>query len=152
MFLEASVQAVVPIVREFHANGRRPNLIKYSDSWVRGKTVEYGSGAINKVLGLPDLASCDYKANIFLHANEIEPEVTRVIAIHGSGWLRSKGAPGKRLHLKEGRFHEIAWGVYKFVCSRLMPTGHQPDMTWPRVVVVYTILIGGLVDIGDLIL
>lgn len=88
--------------------------------------MDYGSRAINKVLGLSNLASCAYKVNIFRQAHEIEVEFTEVIATPGLVWSRSKG---KALHLKEGRLTETTQGVHKFMCSQLMPTGHQSDVT-----------------------
>lgn len=129
IFLETPIEAIVPIVKEFYANGHDPDYIKFGASWVRGKRVHYRLEDINRLLGLGHVISCAYAVNINLSAFEFVSKVTSVIAIPELERIPSRDDLTKPLHLKERRLTETARALYKFVCSRLIPTGHQSDAT-----------------------
>lgn len=104
--------------------------------------MSYNSPNIDRLLGLTAPLSCDYAENIKCPASKFVYETMSVIAIPESEWSSSRDDPTKPLHLKEGRLKDTMRGLYKFVCSRLMPIGHQSDVIWPRAVLICTILTG----------
>ena len=108
--------AVVPIVREFYANGKERDDFRV---FVRGKWVKFDRTTINHYYGLADIEDDQYQA--LLESDETNwDDIKNALCKEPAAWKRYsngglKSFPGQAMK-------KIAKIWHYFMCAKLQPT------------------------------
>ena len=134
--------AVVPIVREFYANGKEKDDFRV---FVRGKWVKFDHTMINHYYGLADLEDDQYQD--LLESEEAKwDEIKNALCKEPVAWKKYtygglKCFPGQAMK-------KIAKIWYYFVCAKLQPTTNVSAVMKSRAALVYAIIEGMKIDVG----
>ncbi|GMN66871.1 hypothetical protein TIFTF001_035931 [Ficus carica] len=143
-FCQHPSAAIVPLVREFYANFDvgNPNSV-----YVRGKRVDISGTTINDVYRLNDVEDEYLEFSKRVHGNQLS-EIIKEICVPGTEWIKS--AHGSlslsRCNLKPG---PMIWN--HFLKSRLMPSTHDITVNKDRVILLFAIVVGRKINVGDVI-
>ena len=133
---------VVPIVREFYANGKERDGFRV---FVRGKWVAFDRTTINGYYGLADIEDDQYQA--LLESDETNwDDIKNALCKEPVAWKRYtngglKSFPGQAMK-------KIAKIWHYFVCAKLQPTTNVSTVMKSRAALVYAILEGMKIDVG----
>ena len=130
------------IVREFYANVEEH---RHGKTLVRMKTIVFSSSEINRYYGLPDIPNSDY---ISYHSQVNYEHVSNTLCVPGSSWKMSGGVP-KTLAGTSLTVEARAWQY--FVCQKLMPATHFSDVDAKKAVLIYAILMGMSINVGQVL-
>ena len=134
--------AVVPIVREFYANGKERDDLRV---FVRGKWVKFDRTTINNYYGLSNLHDDQYQE--LLESTEAKwEEMKNALCKENVPWKRYqngglKSFPGQAMK-------KLAKIWHYFVCAKLQPTTNVSAVMKHRAALVYAIIEGMKIDIG----
>ena len=134
--------AVVPIVREFYANGKEKDEFRV---FVRGKWVKFDRTTINNYYGLSNLQDDQYED--LLESEEAKwEEIKNALCKEPVAWKRYqngglKSFPGQAMK-------KIAKIWHYFVCAKLQPTTNVSAVMKSRAALVYAIIEGMKIDVG----
>ena len=134
--------AIVPIIREFYANGKERDEFQV---FVRGKWVKFDCTTINHYYGLADIEDDQYQ--VLLESDETNwDDIKNALCKEPVMWKRYtngglKSFPGQAMK-------EIAKIWHYFVCTKLQPTTNVSAVMKSRVTLVYAILEGMKIDVG----
>lgn len=135
------------IVREFYANAQET---MNGFSFVRGIQVDYKPRAIRRVFNLPDPPAG--RTN-WVEAKRMETDLDVVITdlcIPGTQWTCTPGTnQPKTFSASTLNRYAKAWNL--FVCTKLMPSSHQHEVTVEREIILWGIIVGKDMDVGHLI-
>ena len=137
--------AVVPIVREFYANGKERD-----EFWVfvRKKWIKFDHTTINHYYGLANIEDDQYQA--LLESDETNwDDIKNALCKEPVAWKRYtngglKSFPGQAMK-------KIAKIWHYFVCAKLQPTTNVSAVMKSRAAFVYAILEGMKIDV-DLVI
>ena len=133
---------VIPIVKEFYANGKEMDEFLV---FVRGKWVKFDRTTINHYYGLDDLQDDQYQD--LLKSEEAKwEEIKNALCKEPVAWKRYtngglKSFPGQAMK-------KIAKIWHYFVCAKLQPTTNVSAVMKSRAALVYAILEGMKIDVG----
>ena len=114
--------AVVPIVREFYANGKERDDFRV---FVRGKWVKFDRTTINHYYGLADIENDQYQA--LLESEEAKwDEMKNALCKEPVAWKRYTN--GGLKSFPRQAMKKIAKIWHYFVCAKLQPTTNVSDM------------------------
>ncbi|XP_014506339.1 uncharacterized protein LOC106766095 [Vigna radiata var. radiata] len=146
--------ASIAIVKEFYANARHfsdeeePFLI-----YVRGRRVPFDALTINSFLGTDwpqDLASCEYTAARSDEFKDVDiEEVERVLCVLGGHFHRNHN--GKPLHIKHSLLTPVNQYWVALIHANISPCSHVFDLITTRAILLYFILQGRQISLGQLI-
>ncbi|GMN32299.1 hypothetical protein TIFTF001_044672 [Ficus carica] len=143
-FCQHPSAAIVPLVREVYANFDvgNPNSV-----YVRGKRVDISGAAINNVYSLNDVEDEYIEFSKRVHENQLS-EIVKEICVPGTEWIKSaRGSRSlSRCNLKPG---PLIWN--HFLKSRLMPSTHDNTVNKDRVILLFAIVMGRKINVGDVI-
>ena len=134
--------AVVPIVREFYANGKERDGFRV---FVRGKWVAFDRTTFNGYYGLIDIEDDQYQA--LLESDKTNwDDIKNALCKEPVAWKRYtngglKSFPGQAMK-------KIAKIWHYFVCAKLQPTTNVSAVMKSRAALVNTILEGMKIDVG----
>ena len=115
------------LVREFYANAIASGDVVNNSAtvFVRGVMVPFNGLVINRYFGIPENVACEYRQI----KNEIGYAVMDMKGLIEQ-WVLSEHQWRRRNSpmLKEGEVSERARGIHKWICRRLMPTGHHSEI------------------------
>jgi len=131
-------------VKEFYANAKittsaAPTFLSY----VRGKRVPFDADTINEFLGtqLADDVECQFSV---LDDEGVAPgELIQALCLAGEGFHRGT--------IQRGSRHPLAHFWSAFVHANISPCSHVFDLTEGRATILYTILTGRVMDVGQFI-
>ncbi|QCD84055.1 hypothetical protein DEO72_LG2g4405 [Vigna unguiculata] len=134
----------VTLVKEFYANAKvttsaAPTFLSY----VRGKRVPFDADTINEFLGtqLADDVECQFS---LLEDEGVAPgELLQALCLAGEGFHRGT--------IQRGSLHPLARFWSAFVHANISPCSHVSDLTEGRATILYTILTGRVMDVGQFI-
>ncbi|QCE14502.1 hypothetical protein DEO72_LG11g1503 [Vigna unguiculata] len=134
----------VTLVKEFYANAKvttsaAPTFLSY----VRGKRVPFDADMINEFLGtqLVDDVECQFSV---LDDEGVAPgELIQALCLVGGGFHRDT--------IQRGSLHPLARFWSAFVHANISPCSHVSDLTEGRTTILYTILTGRVMDVGQFI-
>ena len=126
--------AVVPIVREFYANGKERDDLRV---FVRGKWVKFDRTTINHYYGLVDIEDDHYQD--LLESEEAKwEEIKNALCKDNVAWKSFLGQAMKK----------IAKIWHYFVCAKLQPTTNVSAVMKSRAALVYAIIERMKIDVG----
>ena len=137
--------ACVPLVREFYSNLVTKDC---SSVMVRGSLVSFSAETINDVYGLPPSIDSEYPALVAAPKAEIFDEVLRLIAIPTAAW--SVSSTGRRT-LAYASVNPEASVWLAFIKWSLQPVTHDTTVNQDRALLLYCILAGKSINVGQLI-
>ncbi|KAK8943192.1 hypothetical protein KSP39_PZI008839 [Platanthera zijinensis] len=140
-FCHPRTEAILSWVYEFYANARDSNGEKV---FVRGKSVEFSAKVINDLFDLDDTTQDGY-ANI-LSSVSIEEMMAVVCCTPESEW-----ASQSRKTLRATCLNREAKVWLLFINAGVMPTRHLNTLTIDKVALIYSILKGIKLNMGELI-
>ncbi|QCE14227.1 hypothetical protein DEO72_LG11g1226 [Vigna unguiculata] len=134
----------VTLVKDFYANAKvttsaAPTVLSY----VRGKRVPFDADTINESLGtqLADDVECQFSV---LDDEGVAPgELIQALCLAGEGFHRGT--------IQRGSLHPLARFWSAFVHANISPCSHVSDLTEGRATILYTILTGRVMDVGQFI-
>ena len=143
-FCSAQLAAAVQLVREFYANydPAVPNSI-----YIRNRSIPFTAEDINRIYNLPDV-----KDMFFDTVDDLDDvrlgEILRTLCVEGTTWTRASRGSMTFPHtsLKPG---PLLW--YHFLRFRLMPSTHDHVIHRERVVLLYCIVEGLIINVGSII-
>ncbi|QCE15374.1 hypothetical protein DEO72_LG11g2384 [Vigna unguiculata] len=112
-------------------------------SYVRGKRVPFDADTINEFLGtqLADDVECQFSV---LDDEGVAPgELIQALCLAGEGFHRDT--------IQRGSLHPLARFWSAFVHVNISPCSHVSDLTEGRATILYTILTGRVMDVGQFI-
>ncbi|KOM52225.1 hypothetical protein LR48_Vigan09g088400 [Vigna angularis] len=139
----------VDIVKEFYTNAKALGREEETYfSYVRGKRVIFYVDAINCFLGIEwEGEQCQF-ASSMLKGVDYE-EVERTLCVRGGHFKRNRsGAP---IHLTRPHLTPLAKYWMAFAHANIQPYSHVSDINVPRAILLYSILRGLNIDIGQVI-
>ena len=128
----------MPVVKEFYSNLHVGSFT----STVRGVLVRFHPSLINLLYALPSVEEDAYRHNL---ATVDHLVVSEFLCPTGTQWKYENGFPRSFPKRNMSGMGKV-W--LHFVSARLLPTAHLDDVTKERAYMVYTILMGGLFDVG----
>ncbi|QCD80695.1 hypothetical protein DEO72_LG2g1017 [Vigna unguiculata] len=134
----------VTLVKEFYANAKvttstAPTFLSY----VWGKRVPFDADTINEFLGtqLADDVECQFSV---LDDEGVAPgELIQAICLVGEGFHGGT--------IQRGSLHPLARFWSALVHANISPCSHVSDLTEGRATILYTILTGRVMDVGQFI-
>ena len=142
MLCEHPDLAVVPIVREFYANGKERDGFRV---FVKGKWVAFDRTTINGYYGLVDIEDDQYQ--VLLESDETNwDNIKNALCKEPVAWKRHtngglKSFPGQAMK-------KIAKIWHYFVCAKIQPTTNVSAVMKSRAALVYAILEGMKINVG----
>ncbi|QCE10573.1 hypothetical protein DEO72_LG10g1803 [Vigna unguiculata] len=134
----------VTLVKEFYANAKVTTSVAPTFlSYVRGKRVPFDADTINEFLGtqLADDVECQFSV---LDDKGVAPgELIQALCLAGEGFHRDT--------IPRGSLHPLARFWSAFVHANISPCSHVSDLTEGRATILYTILTGRVMDVGQFI-
>lgn len=134
------------MVREFYINAspEGPAVVQ-----VRGRSVAFGSQAINALFAKPSYEGRNYMEQ-GLRRYDLD-EIIRSLCKLGTTWKTNDMTCERTTfpHSALNCYYGKAW--FNFVCANMIPTHHLSNMTKDRTILLFTIITGLDVDIGVLI-
>lgn len=137
-------EAIMPLVGEFYASltGKFQNVVH-----VRGKPVDITRDAINEFLGLSGSEDEHSKFLADVDREALDTVLTD-LTITGTEWTRS---PQGSLTVLHCRLHPKAKVWYHFIKFSLKPTTHGQTVSWERMALLHSIIVGRKIDVGSII-
>jgi len=134
----------VTLVKEFYVNAKvttsaTPTFLSY----VQGKRVPFDADTINEFLGtqLADDVECHFSV---LDDEGVAPgELIQAFCLAGEGFHRGT--------IQRGSLHPLARFWSAFMHANISPCSHVFDLTEGRATILYTILTGRVIDVGQFI-
>ena len=142
-FFHPPEASFVPLVREFFSNS--PNRIN-NKIYVRGNLVTFTKQAINNYFGLPTLG--DNEDYVRLLSDVDMAMVYSFVCKPGIVWKMS-GDVSKHFPRKCLLNKVRPW--YAFICASLTPMTHLSDVSRERAILLYAIMVGASIDVGQVI-
>ena len=137
----APVPRVTPVVPVFHSN--LPFKVG-TTVFVRGKWVEFGAQAINRIYRLMDDDSVEYKA---LFA-DIDYECLLQELTHSQGVWRRQPSTGDFTTFQMHSLTSVAKVWYNFLCVKIKPTLHLSTVTKDKTILLLLNDIGSVIERG----
>lgn len=144
-FIKPPGLAIVSVVWEFYANA---NAEGDAVVQVRGKSVVFGSQAINALLATPNYEGKDYMEP-GLRSYDIEDIIKRLCK-PGSAWKKNDYI-GEKTSFPTSALSRFGKAWFSFICASTIPTRHLSDVTKDRAILLFAIVTGLRVGIGVLI-
>ncbi|XP_062101883.1 uncharacterized protein LOC133808872 [Humulus lupulus] len=145
LFCQKPEYAIIPVVKEFYANLA---FAENSEVLVRGKVVSFAGEAINALFGLANVDSSTYNEMILAPTPADFDKALQCVAAPGTQWCISSG--GVRTLLHTSILPKAAVWL-SFLKCRLLPTTHDTTVSTERVFLLYCILAGLGVNVGQII-
>ena len=134
--------AVVPIVREFYANGKEKDDFRV---FVKSKWVKFDRSTINHYYGFADIEDDQYQA--LLESEEVKwDEIKNSLCKEPAAWKRYTNG-GLKSFLRQA-MKKIAKIWHYFVCAKLQPITNVSAVMKSRAALVYAIIEGMKIDVG----
>ncbi|QCE00631.1 hypothetical protein DEO72_LG7g1921 [Vigna unguiculata] len=134
----------VTLVKEFYSNAKVTTSVAPTFlSYVRGKRVPFDADTINEFLGtqLADDVECQFSV---LEDEGVAPgELIQALCLAGEGFHRGM--------IQRGSLPPLARFWTAFVHANISPCSHVSDLTEGRATILYTILTGRVMDVGQFI-
>ena len=145
LFCRHPKAAAMTVVHEFFTNAvEGPTGHKV---FVRGKEVKYDNTTINNLLHLQYNPVGPDDMDVLLNNKANIPMITQAICqSKGTRWTIVRDAHA-HFPLNDLHPHMKVW--YHFICARLMPTMHLSEVTKERVALLYAILMGKKINVGQ---
>uniref|UniRef100_M1E0W6 Putative plant transposon protein domain-containing protein n=1 Tax=Solanum tuberosum TaxID=4113 RepID=M1E0W6_SOLTU len=135
------------LVRDFYANWLMETM--YKTVPIRGRDVKFSARLLNELLGTPNCDADDFnRLKEKPPYRDIRHTLCRVVSIARCG--RSKDT-GRHSTLHFANFNLIARVWLKIVCSVLLPAKHLTEVTQDRVVLVYMLMKGMPINVGEIL-
>ena len=134
---------ITPIVRELHANMR--DIVGFT-VFVRGVWVPFDGATINRVLGLSNIDSDEFKQ---LVRNPDYNEIVKKVASPNAKWSIKKD--GGLYEIPRGCLTEHAKALFYFMSSRLLPSKHVSTVYRDRAMLLYAMLMNFKLNLGNII-
>ncbi|KAH0709561.1 hypothetical protein KY284_010988 [Solanum tuberosum] len=135
------------LVREFYANCLMET--KYKIVPIRGKDVEFSARILNELLGTPNYDADDF--NMLKEKSPYRDIRHTVSGVESTArWAHSKDT-GRHSTLYFANVNLIARVWLKIVCSVLLPAKHLTEVTRDRVVLVYMLMKGMPINVGEIL-
>jgi len=134
----------VTLVKEFYVNAKVTTSATLTFlNYVRGKRVPFDADTINEFLGtqMADDVECQFSV---LDDEGVAPrELIQALCLAGEGFHRGT--------IQRGSLHPLARFWLVFMHANISPCSHVSDLTEGRATILYTILIGQVMDVGQFI-
>lgn len=143
-FTDHPKPAMVSIVQEFYVNAKETegHVVR-----VRGKEVSYAKAEINAYYKLSEMVGDD-EFTEYMQKDIDLSEVIKVLCRPGAEWKSKEHEAFSFAHKELNRYGK-AW--YYFLCAKLMSTTQVTDVIHDRVVLLYAIVKGMTIDVGQVI-
>lgn len=135
------------IVQEFYANAK---AAKDGSSTIRGIVVNYTEEAIWVVLNLPEQPDDEEDYALTTRRDVDLEEILREITVPGTRWKYRLGTD-EPMHFPDAAMNKFARVWNLFICSNILPSTHQHEVTVERAIILYGILSREYMDFGALI-
>ena len=134
---------VMPLVKEFYVNLVSPGQ---HNIWVRNSLVPLDSRVINAFYNLPSKINYEYAKLLDKLTPQRWNKIFITLTVKGASWANEEWRVINRIDLTP-----IAKVWVKFLKSRLMPTTHTTTISQERLVLLYVIVRGLPIDVGNII-
>ncbi|QHN77909.1 uncharacterized protein DS421_19g656920 [Arachis hypogaea] len=143
-------KVVESLVREFYANAvPQPGQPYGYISYVRGKSIDYSPSSIERMLMVKRTSSTRSYEERMKQQDPAFDEILNEICVLHMQWIKDKdGIPNQ---LRKMDLSPQARGWLEFVRRSLIPTSNTSEVTKERVVLIYSILKGENVNVGEMI-
>lgn len=143
-FTKQSEAAVIFIVKELYVNA---NEIQDYVVQVRGKSVSYDKVSIKSYYQITDMSDDNVYTEYVDNYLNLD-QVIKYLCRPGADW---KAKEHEAINFSNKELSRYGKAQYSFICAKLMPTTHVSDVIKDRVVLLYTIVKGKTIDVGQII-
>lgn len=147
LFCEFANKVPLNVVHEFYANAK---VEKNDITVVRGMSVDYSPRAIRTLLGprAKPKGAVDWS---LMKRDDVDLDVVIAeLCIPGTVWKFRPGTT-ERTTFPSSSLTKFARVWFLFICSNIIPSSHVADVTVERAILLWGILKGEYVDLGNLI-
>lgn len=135
---------IIPVVKEFYANAKEA---KNHVVQVRGKVVSFDKARINAYYNIANMSDDDEYTKYRTEELNLD-EVIKCLCKPGATWTL-KGT--EMLYFSHSELSRFGKAWYYFLCANLMPTTHFTELLRDRAVLLYCIVIGKNIIVGQVI-
>ncbi|KAH0709236.1 hypothetical protein KY284_010663 [Solanum tuberosum] len=147
VFMDQS-ECNLSLVHEFYANWNT-HRVELNQGFIRDSWVRFTVEPLNDFLGTPN---CDNAEFLGMIERPLYRDIRHTLCgVNSVAWWDRIRDTGCHLTLHYGHFNLEARIWLKIVCSTLLPCKHTTDVTRERVVLIYHLMKGLPVNVGDIL-